>query len=267
MDQLVERVAGLDVHKSSVTACVRVPGDDGERDSHVQTFATTTKQLLALRDWLGSFEVTLVSMEATGVYWKPVYYLLEDDFECWLLNAQHLHNVPGRKTDVADAAWIAELTEHGLVRPSFVPPKPIRELRNLTRYRRVVIEDRAREVQRLHKVLEGQLPRCPVLAAPPPKRAQQGRGRRRPLHPRHRVAHPQHRRALPRSRPRLLPRTTAQRGLPASSRRPARAHRLRRRARAPGRGLTGGDLHLRAAARRRPSPGRGSWPPAGGRSW
>ena len=83
-----------------------------------------------------------------------MYYLLEDDFECWLLNAQHLHNVPGRKTDVADSAWIAELTEHGLVRPSFVPPKPIRELRNLTRYRRAVIDERAREVQRLHKVLE-----------------------------------------------------------------------------------------------------------------
>jgi transposase len=116
--------------------------------------AATTTQLLLSRDWLGSFAVTLVAMEATGVFWRPVYYLLEDDFECWLLNAQHLHNVPGRKTDVADAAWIAELTEHGLVRPSFVPPKPIRELRNLTRYRRVVIQDRAREVQRLHKVLE-----------------------------------------------------------------------------------------------------------------
>lgn len=154
MEKLVERVAGLDVHKASVTACVRVPGDDDERESHIQTFGTTTKQLLALRDWLAGFAVTVVSMEATGVYWKPVYYLLEDDFECWLLNAQHLHNVPGRKTDVADSAWIAELTEHGLVRPSFVPPKPIRELRNLTRYRRVVIEDRAREVQRLHKVLE-----------------------------------------------------------------------------------------------------------------
>jgi transposase len=154
MEKIVERLAGLDVHKSSLTACVRYPGEGDERSSEIRTFGTTTKQLLALRDWLKGFGVTLVAMEATGVYWKSPYYLLEDDFECWLLNAQHLHNVPGRKTDVKDAAWIAELTEHGLVQPSFVPPKPIRELRNLTRYRRVVIEERAREVQRLHKVLE-----------------------------------------------------------------------------------------------------------------
>jgi transposase len=91
------------------------------------------KDLLLLRDRLASFGVTLVGMEATGVYWKPIYYLLEDDFECWLLNARHLKNVPGKKTDVQDAAWICQLVEHGLVRPSFVPPKEIRELRNLTR--------------------------------------------------------------------------------------------------------------------------------------
>ena len=93
-------------------------------------------------------------MESTGVYWKPVYYLLEDDFEVWLLNAQHLKNVPGRKTDVADSVWICQLVEHGLVRPSFVPPKPIRELRDLTRYRKALLGERTREVQRLHKVLE-----------------------------------------------------------------------------------------------------------------
>lgn len=93
-------------------------------------------------------------MESTGVYWKPVYYLLEDEFETWLLNAQHLRNVPGRKTDVKDAAWICQLLEHGLVRPSFVPPKPIRELRDLTRYRKTLIKERGREVQRLHKVVE-----------------------------------------------------------------------------------------------------------------
>jgi hypothetical protein len=101
-----------------------------------------------LRDWLASHEVTVVGMESTGVYWKPVYYLLEDEFECWLLNAQHLRNVPGRKTDVADAAWICQLVEHGLVRPSFVPAKPIRELRELTRYRKTLIHERTREVQR-----------------------------------------------------------------------------------------------------------------------
>jgi len=96
----------------------------------------------------------VVGMESTGVYWKPVYYLLEDAFEVWLLNAQHLKNVPGRKTDVADSVWICQLVEHGLVRPSFVPPRPIRELRDLTRYRKAVLAERTREVQRLHKVLE-----------------------------------------------------------------------------------------------------------------
>src|SRR6266545_4345752 len=108
----------------------------------------------AAGDWLASLGVTVVGMESTGVFWKPVYYLLEDQFECWLLNAQHLRNVPGRKTDVADAAWICQLVEHGLVRPSFVPPKPIRELRELTRYRKALIHERTREAQRLHKLLE-----------------------------------------------------------------------------------------------------------------
>jgi transposase len=115
---------------------------------------TTTRGLLTLADWLASYGVTLVGMESTGCYWKPVYYLLEERFECWLLNAQHLRNVPGRKTDVADSAWICQLLEHGLVRPSFVPPKPIRELRDLTRYRKAQIEERVREVQRLDKVLQ-----------------------------------------------------------------------------------------------------------------
>jgi transposase len=135
MDRVVERCCGLDVHKASVTACARVAaGGEGRRE--IREFATTTRGLLLLRDWLASFGVTLVGMEATGVYWKPIYYMLEDDFECWLLNARHLKNVPGRKTDVKDAEWICQLVEHGLVRPSFVPPKEIRELRNLTRYRK-----------------------------------------------------------------------------------------------------------------------------------
>jgi transposase len=154
MDTVVERCAGLDVHQASVTACVRFPKERGGREQVTETFGTTTAGLITLRDWLASFGVTLVGMESTGVYWRPVFYMLEDDFECWLLNAQHLHNVPGRKTDVADAAWICQLVEHGLVRPSFVPPKPIRELRDLTRYRKALIEERTREVQRLHKVLE-----------------------------------------------------------------------------------------------------------------
>lgn len=155
METLIRRCAGLDVHKASVVACVRVIDDNGELLSLTQTFGTTTGDLLKLNDWLMSYAVTLVGMESTGVYWKPVYTLLETEFECWLLNAQHLRNVPGRKTDVADAAWIAQLVAHGLVRPSFVPPKEIRELRELTRYRKAVIQERSREAQRLHKSLEG----------------------------------------------------------------------------------------------------------------
>jgi transposase len=154
VDTLVERCAGLDVHKDSVTACVRVPDDHGGREVETRTFPTTTAGLLLLGEWLGSFGVTRVGMESTGCYWKPVWHLLEDRVECWLLNATHLRNVPGRKTDVADAAWIAQLVEHGLVRPSFVPPRPIRELRDLTRYRKTQIHERGREVQRLDKVLQ-----------------------------------------------------------------------------------------------------------------
>jgi transposase len=154
METLVERCAGLDVHKNTVVACLRLPGHKGKRQVVHRRFATTTPQLLALRDWLEAEQIQLVGIESTADYWKPVYYLLEEVTECWLLNANHLKHVPGRKTDMNDAAWIAELLEHGLVRPSFVPPKPIRELRNLTRYRRAQIEERTREVQRLDKVLQ-----------------------------------------------------------------------------------------------------------------
>jgi transposase len=154
MDVLVERCAGLDVHKDSVVACIRLPGPEGGRRAELHTFGTTTAELLALRDWLCAHQVSLVGMESTGVYWRPVYYLLEEAMTCWLLNARHLRNVPGRKTDAADAAWIAELVEHGLVSPSFVPPKPIRELRDLTRYRKAQIQERSREAQRLDKILQ-----------------------------------------------------------------------------------------------------------------
>jgi transposase len=154
MDVVVERCAGLDVHKDSVTACVRTPAEGGGRVQEIAEFSTTNRGLLSLLDWLGAHKVTLVGMESTGVYWRPVFYLLEDHFECWLLNAQHLRNVPGKKTDVKDATWICQLVEHGLVRPSFVPPREIRELRNLTRYRKAQIEERTREAQRLDKVLQ-----------------------------------------------------------------------------------------------------------------
>jgi len=154
MRRLIERCAGLDVHRDTVAACVRVPGEGGERQQEVRTFGTMTSQLVALREWLVGLGITLVGMESTGIYWRPVFAQLEDHVECWLLNAEHLHNVPGRKTDVADSVWICELTEHGLVRPSFVPPKPIRVLRDLTRYRTVVARERGHEIQRLHKVLE-----------------------------------------------------------------------------------------------------------------
>jgi transposase len=152
MEQVIERAAGLDVHKKSVTACVRVPGPGG-RQQHVQTFSTTAAGLLALRDWLGAHGVTHVAMESTGVYWKPVYYVLEEAFTCLLVNAAHVSKVPGRKTDVRDCEWLAQLLEHGLLRGSFVPPAAIRELRDFTRYRAVLIQDRTREANRLHKVL------------------------------------------------------------------------------------------------------------------
>jgi transposase len=155
VERIIERCAGLDVHKSSVTACVRISHESKGLHQVIREFAATTRGLLLLMDGLSSFEVRLVGMEATGVYWKPVYYLLEDDFELWLLNARHLKNVPGRKTDVKDAEWICQLVEHGLVRPSFVPPKEIRELRNLTRYRKRQIEERAEEVQRLSEGAPG----------------------------------------------------------------------------------------------------------------
>jgi transposase len=154
MERLIERVCGLDVHKQTVAACVRVPGSKGTREQHVQTFGTTAAELLALRDWLEAHEVTHVAMESTGVYWKPIYYVLEERFTCLLVNAAHVKQVPGRKTDVQDCVWIAQLLEHGLLRGSFVPPAPIRELRDLTRYRKVLIQDRTREANRLHKLLE-----------------------------------------------------------------------------------------------------------------
>jgi len=142
------------VHKETVAACVRLGGRTGPAEQHVQTFGTTVGDLLVLRDWLAAHGVTHVAMESTGVYWKPVFYTLESDFTCLLVNAAHIKQVPGRKTDVKDCVWIAQLLEHGLLRGSFVPPAPIRDLRDLTRYRKAVIQDRTRVANRLHKALE-----------------------------------------------------------------------------------------------------------------
>jgi transposase len=154
VETIVERAAGLDVHKAQVTACVRIPGRGRERVQEVAEFQTTVRGLLALRDWLKTHRVTQVAMEATGVYWKPVWAILEDEFDCLLVNARHVKQVPGRKTDVSDAAWLCQLLEAGLLQRSFVPPKPIRALRNLTRYRKAQVGERQREANRLHKVLE-----------------------------------------------------------------------------------------------------------------
>jgi transposase len=154
LELVVERCAGIDVHQAQLRVCVRLPGDCRRRVEEFATFGTTTPALLELSEWLSQRGVTQVAMERTGVYWKPVYYLLEADFELWLVNAQHVKNVPGRKTDTSDAAWLCRLLEHGLLRKSFVPPREIREIRDLTRHRKALIRERASEVNRLHKVLE-----------------------------------------------------------------------------------------------------------------
>ena len=153
MKRIVERPGALDVHKESVTACVRL-WHGRKLEEHLAEFATTVQGLLALADWLEALGVKQVAMEATGVYWKPVWAVLEDRFELMLVNARAVKQVPGRKTDIKDAQWLCQLLEAGLLRASFVPPKPIRTLRNLTRYRKTQISDRQREANRLHKILE-----------------------------------------------------------------------------------------------------------------
>ena len=154
MDIVITRCAGLDVHKATVVATVRVPGEGGGRRVVTETFGTMTPDLIALREWLQAYGVTHVALESTGVYWKPVYYVLEVAFALLLINMLELKRVPGRKTDVKDSEWLAQLLECGLLRSSFVPPPPIRELRDLTRYRVQQTRDRSQEVNRLQKVLE-----------------------------------------------------------------------------------------------------------------
>jgi transposase len=154
MQSIIERCAGVDVHQATIVVTVRVPDGVGARRTDTQTFGTMTSDLLAARAWLQAYGVTHVAMESTGVYWRPLYYLLEDSFTLLLVNMQHLQQVPGRKSDVRDSAWLAQLLECGLLKSSLVPPAPLRDLRELTRYRKRQIEDRAQEVNRLYRVLE-----------------------------------------------------------------------------------------------------------------
>ncbi len=154
MEILYERCAGVDVHKKNVKVCVASPGEGGQRQKETRTYSSMTQNVLEMRDWLKAQGCTHIAMEATGVYWRPIYNLLEGDFEILVVNAHHIKTVPGRKTDVKDAEWIADLLAHGLLSASFVPSAPQRELRELTRYRTSLVEERAREVNRLQKTLE-----------------------------------------------------------------------------------------------------------------
>jgi len=195
MQIVYARCAGLDVHKKTVVVCVRLVGDHGMLTTHTRTFGTTTAELLHLGAWLLSLQVTHVAMESTGEYWKPVYNLLEGSFTVLVVNAAHIKYVPGRKTDVKDAEWIAELVGHGLVRPSFVPPEPIRQLRDVTRYRTEVIRERTREAQRpgpdrgLRRQNQEHLPRRPLPPPGRPSRQEARPGRPRTLRPHRHLAH------------------------------------------------------------------------------
>ncbi len=155
MQVVHERCCGLDVHKKMVVACLLTPGESGRPTKEVRTFSTVTRDLLALADWLGSAGCTHIAMESTGSYWKPVYNILEETFSIVVVNAQHMKAVPGRKTDVKDAEWIADLLRHGLLSASFIPDRASRDLRELTRYRTSLIRERSAEVNRIQKVLEG----------------------------------------------------------------------------------------------------------------
>ena len=168
LPELAGRVAALDLGKATLTACVRIPhpGKPGRRCQEVREYRTTTVSLLALAGDLRGHGVTLVAMEATSDYWKPVFYLLEaEGFTCWLLNARHVKNVPGRpKTDKLDAVWLAKVVERGMCSPSLVQPRDIRRLRDLTRYRRTLIRERTAEKQRAGKLLEAQIKLSSVVS-------------------------------------------------------------------------------------------------------
>src|SRR5215471_16668424 len=153
MKRIYQRCCGIDVHKATLTACVRVHGAARKLSQEIRSFGTTGDELLSLHDWLMTHRVSHVAMEATGVYWKPVFYVLEQGFTLLLVNPADIQRMPGRKTDVSDAAWLAQLLENGLLRSSFIPPRAIRELRDLVRYRSELKHDHTRVANRLHKVL------------------------------------------------------------------------------------------------------------------
>ena len=155
MEAIYERCCGLDVHQATVVACVIVPGPRGRPRKEIRTFGTMTPDVLRLAEWLTQHGVTHVALESTGVYWQPIWNLLEGSFTLLLVNARHVKAVPGRKTDVRDCEWLAELLRHGLLKPSFVPERPQRDLRELTRYRTSLIRERTAEANRLQKTLEG----------------------------------------------------------------------------------------------------------------
>jgi len=154
MNRKARRGCEIDVHKASLSACIRLHGKGRKVSEEIRTFGTTSDELLTLHDWLKQHEVTEVAMEATGVYWKPVYYVLEDGFRVILVNPAEIKRMPGRKTDVSDCAWLAQLLDNGMLRPSFIPPREIRELRDLVRYRASLKHDHTRIANRLHKVLQ-----------------------------------------------------------------------------------------------------------------
>src|SRR6266849_7931375 len=154
MQVIYPRCAGLDVHEKTVVATAMLTQDDGKVQQMQRTFRTMTADLLALNDWLDQHQIQVVAMESTGIYWRPVFTILEEGRTIILVNARHMKAVPGRKTDVKDSAWIADLLRHGLLQASFIPPQPIRELRELVRYRKTLVQQRAQQINRLQKVLE-----------------------------------------------------------------------------------------------------------------
>lgn len=154
MDAIFERCCGIDVHKKTIAVCLMVGSAGQKPKTTIKSFGTMTHELIACRDWLASEGCTHVVLESTGVYWKPVFNVLEQRMEVILANARHVKNVPGRKTDVRDCQWLCQLLRHGLIRGSFIPPKPVRELRDLTRYRKKLIQQRASEFNRVQKFLE-----------------------------------------------------------------------------------------------------------------